>query len=232
MRIAWLFVAATWACGSDGDKAAGDDSTSADDSATNPKVDHAACDDYLLCLKAVAPSQVGPALEAYGSEGACWDSQENAELCNSACAAAMEKLSALFPDEKACGQTASPSTPESIDVEWTADQLRVTMVGGTGTLDFGITEVGVDAWQAESCTDDTTVGFGPYCHEVAADDSTNIDCVDVPHGVDDDSTLFCYVAVHLGDDSLTYYLGAPDHSWCAVRGANPEYYAGLDCEEW
>jgi len=231
-----MLIGVLWALAScDGDGGgATDDTAGADDSATNPKVNHDACDAYLECLEVVAPAQVGPALESYGTEGACWDSKENATLCNDACTTLMEKLAKAFPDVPECsgGETSTPY-PRALRVEWHTNGVDVEVVGGTGSLKFGITQSGADPWIAEDCHHELA-GYGPFCHEVEADDSTSIPCVSSLNDVDDGHTLFCdFIESRGGDDStLTYYLATEDDSWCAVAGADKEWFAHLDCENW
>jgi hypothetical protein len=64
---------------------------------------HESCATYLECLTVVAPGTVGEAAEYYGTEGSCWDAdEETADLCTNACSAATEDLRDQFPGTKAC----------------------------------------------------------------------------------------------------------------------------------
>ena len=126
--------------------------------------------------------------------------------------------------------TDTDADPTGGTVDWGTDSVAVTINGGSGDLKWGITETGKDPWHAEDCIGGTTGGEGPYCHTVAADATTTIDCVDKFTDASDDATLFCnVVADNGGDGTLTYYFATMDDSWCAVSGPDASYYADEGC---
>ena len=127
-------------------------------------------------------------------------------------------------DTDADSDTDTDADPTGGTVDWGTDSVTVTINGGSGDLKFGITETGKDPWHAEDCIGGTTAGFGPFCHTVAADSATTIDCVSTPEEVSNDATLFCEVA---DSSTLTYYFASMDDSWCAVSGPDASYYAGM-----
>ena len=123
--------------------------------------------------------------------------------------------------------------PKKINISWNTATVDVEVTGGAGSYTFGITQTGKNPWEAEDGIGGTTSGYGPFYHTVAADDTTSIDCVDVPEDVTDNTTLFCgVVETNGGDDSLTYYFASSDDSWCAITGQDTSYYSGLGCETW
>jgi hypothetical protein len=126
-----------------------------------------------------------------------------------------------------------PNVPTDVAIAWSADSVDVTVTGGEGNLIFGITQTGKDPWEAEDGVGGTTGKFGPFYHTVSADDTTTIDCVDAPEDVTDNTSLFCnVVTTNGGDDSLTYYIGTTDDSWCAVAGQDISYYSSHGCDDW
>jgi hypothetical protein len=124
--------------------------------------------------------------------------------------------------------TDTDADPTGATVTVGSDTITVDLVGGSGSYEFGITETGKNAWEAEDCVGGTTAGFGPYCHTITGDSSTTIDCVKVPEDAGDNASLFCGVpqANHI------YYFGAMDDSWCATSGDTSGYYDSYGCDDW
>jgi hypothetical protein len=116
--------------------------------------------------------------------------------------------------------------PDQIDVQWGTDSVVVDITGGSGDYEWGITETGKNAWEAEDCIGGTTAGYGPFCKTVTADSQTTFDCVPKADDMTNDTTLFCDV----DENSLTYYFNAMDDSWCGVSGPDASYYAAQGCE--
>lgn len=64
--------------------------------------DHPNCDAYLDCVADVEPSTVATEMEAYGSDAACWEDDDSAEACESACADAQQELYFANPTSDLC----------------------------------------------------------------------------------------------------------------------------------
>jgi hypothetical protein len=132
-------------------------------------------------------------------------------------------------DTDADTDTDTDADPTGGTVNWGTDSVTVTINGGSGSLHFGIVEQsGAKSWIAEDCIGITYAGYGNFCHTVAADSVSTIDCVATPDEVTDDTTLFCGV----DPNTLTYYFATMDDSWCAVSGPDASYYSGMGCDSW
>lgn len=185
--------------------------------------DHGACDDLLECVGEVEPSAIGPLLEAYGSEGECWKSEENAELCRDACADALAQYRELFPGE--CGGGPGPGAElESIDVDWYLDdRIEVTVDGGTD-LQLGMVEAFYNGWQGEDCYQGMHSIL--VCHSLDDDGHTTIEYVSSLDDVADGYTLMG----NADPEKVTYMVIAPNDD-CWTFGEDPSYYADLGCDE-
>lgn len=107
-----------------------------------------ACAMYLECLTATAPDQVGPALESYGEDGSCWESQSTAEACAEACAEAVSAAHQALPDEPACddGSDLNSLTVLGASTDWSfsIEDLDDTCPYSSGVLDVDGTLQGSD----------------------------------------------------------------------------------------
>ncbi len=90
-----LTVAACGDSGGDGGSGGGDSPALLDQSD--------ACKRYVECTSTVAPSGLGPILDAYGPDGSCWGQDQDLwDTCNDACINGTADYSTQFPDETAC----------------------------------------------------------------------------------------------------------------------------------
>jgi hypothetical protein len=115
------FVAVALACAGGKDADEDDDTTATgDDTDTTPPQtleQTEACEDYVACVSAVDPDGLGAVLDTYGPSGTCWtDGQETADVCDDACAGALDDLRDEHPREEACGGT--PSACVGADGTW------------------------------------------------------------------------------------------------------------------
>ncbi len=73
---------------------------------TQAGAEASACDDYLACVSAATPSDLGDEIATYGDEGSCWD--EDASLCAGACEAGLDQLREAYADpacwDDSCGE--------------------------------------------------------------------------------------------------------------------------------
>ena len=63
----------------------------------------AVCERYLDCVTDVAPDSIATLLDGYGSEGTCWQSSSNADVCTAACTEGLAQWLELEPLSDACG---------------------------------------------------------------------------------------------------------------------------------
>jgi hypothetical protein len=72
--------------------------TSASGGIAQPEV----CDRYLDCIAVASPGALPDSIDAYGSDGTCWRSDEQANRCRTACEEGLAQLAEAAPDEAAC----------------------------------------------------------------------------------------------------------------------------------
>lgn len=99
-----------------------------------------ACAMYLDCLTATDPTTVGLALETYGEDGSCWETETSADACAAACAEAVTAAHQLYPDEAACddGSELNTLTLLGASAEWrfTLENLDPDCPYEIGVLDL------------------------------------------------------------------------------------------------
>lgn len=73
---------------------------------TQSDTDAGACDEYLACVSAATPSDLGDEIATYGDEGSCWE--QDASLCDAACEAGLDQLRLDYADpacwDDSCGE--------------------------------------------------------------------------------------------------------------------------------
>ena len=120
--------------------------------------------------------------------------------------------------------------PDKINVDWGTDSVAVTITGGSGDYDWGITQGGPDPWIAEDCIGGTNgAGYGPWCKTVTADSTTTFDCVSDYKETSANVSLFCDIG-STNEASLTYYFASQDDKWCGVTGPDASIYSSYGCE--
>lgn len=92
-----------------------DDNNGDDDDDTGPVEQGEWCAQLIDCTIEVTPEAVASMLAAYGPNGHCWETAEEAEICEEACKAALKELRQLDPDNIECYHE-SELLPENVTI--------------------------------------------------------------------------------------------------------------------
>ena len=121
--------------------------------------------------------------------------------------------------------------PTGAIISYEPDAVVIEMFGAVGGFELGMY---APEWSAEACWPRNEPGT--FCHRACTDElgTARIPCVDRKEDVTDETTLICALVEAAGgtDESLTYYMGEIDRSWCAVNGPDVAHYADAGCEPW